>query len=1665
MAEIGSLEVSLSLNAANFNGSIAQVNRRMTAMGSELRALSERGDAYGRSVEGLGQKQNILTRQFDAASIKLQEQRRRYDELVASGTASEAAIERQANAVNQAQAEYNRLERQLGEVTEELRVQSSQWTQAGRQLQEVGNKMQAIGGNLSSLGKDLSMKVTAPIAALGAGAFKAAVDFESAFAGVRKTVNTSEEGFKKLEQGIRDMAKELPASASDIAAVAESAGQLGIAEDKILSFSRTIIDLGESTNLTREQAATEFARFANIVGMSQDNFDRLGSSIVGLGNTMATTEAEIMSMGMRLAAQGKQVGMSEAQIMALAGTMSSLGIQAEMGGTAMTTVLKKMQTAVMDGGAALGTWAEVAQMSSSEFKKLYDESAINGLDAVIKGLATISSRGENLAVVLEDMGIKGIYESDVMMRMAGASDLLSSAVATSTDAWKENTALSNEASQRYATTASQMAMLKNKIVDIGITLGNILIPMVMSVLDVIQPWIEKFATLSEGTQKLIVIIAGIAAAIGPIIVVIGTLISSIGTIVSTVGTFALAIGEAGGIVALLTAKLSFLAPVFTALTGPIGLTVAAIGAIGTGLVIAYKKVDWFREGVLDTWEKIKNLTSNAFSSVSNLIKNYIDDAVKFATEIMDQFKAFWEENGKTITAIVQLYFGQIKANIEAVMMIIKGIYEAVWPVVTGIFKIAWETMKLTVGNALDVILGVIQTVMKLIQGDWKGAWETIQQTAINIMDNVKEYFQNVDLVQIGKDIIQGFIDGIGSMIDGVKTSASYMMSQIQEQFTEKFEELKTTITDWFTSIPSVIESKLIEWGTAISNWFTSLPENTATKLDEWWTSISDWFTSVPEKIFAKLGEWGVAILKWTDEQNEENKRQFDEWWTTISDWFTDIPGKITTKLEEWGAAIKKWFEEIPGTIAEKLSEWWTTITDWFTNTYQEITKKLEEWGTAFKKWFEDMPTNISKWLSDWWTKISTWFSEIPEMITTKLEEWWTAIKEWFEGVPDKPEIKNMGKNMIDKVSDGITEKKPELLDRLGEIIVDVALGALAVAGVALLATGREIIKRLIDGIQEAKTLLETKVKEIKSLIENKIKEVNLLQIGRDIVNGLIKGIGEKFEGVRQKVEELASKLPKWARDKLGIKSPSRVMMEVGRWTGEGLAVGIESTQARNESAMKELGQLLIDTTKSNQAEVTKIADEAEKERTKIQQDAAKKKLEIENKLGVDLKKANNTISAKKKGATANDNIKIQQLKENANAKLLKLEQDTQEKLKKVNNKAWSDMVKKEEQASGERLKVLKQYIADKDSSNELSLATEQHILEQSLKLFKDGTAEKIEVQKMYKKVTESINKEKESIDKTYVDNVKKLNDDYIKEEERLTKVYEDEFEKRRNAYYSFAGLFDEVQKRDVTGATLIAALQSQVTAFEDWQKNIASLASKGINEGLLAELQAMGPKAGAEIAALNTLTEEQLAEYTGLWKAKNELARTQTESELTELKQNTEKQINELKIKTSEQLRIYQNEWRNSMIALKGNVKTEMGEMPDIGVYAVSGLINGMLSKQTDLINAAQSLAAIVSSAFATALDIHSPSRVMRGYGVNIGEGLVLGINDMVGKVAGATKRLAKAVTDGSYKSGPGATTSSSTTHNTENNYNLTVNSTKPLDPYETARLSKNGWKEIALQI
>lgn len=310
---------------------------------------------------------------------------------------------------------------------------------------------------------------TVALGSLAAAGIKAGIEYEQAFAGVRKTVNATEEQLAELNTGIRNMAKEMPTSAAEIAGVAEAAGQLGIKTDNILGFTKTMVMLGDSTNMAADEAATSLARLANITGMPQDSFEKLGSTIVALGNNLATTESEITAMGLRIAGAGSQVGMTEAQIMSFSAALSSVGIEAEAGGSAFSKVLVDMQLAAETGGESLQQFANVAGMSASEFKQAFENDAAGAMSSFIKGLADCEKNGQSAIKVLDDMGITEVRMRDMLLRAAGASDVFTEALEIGTAAWDENVALTNEANQRYQTMGSRLAMLKNKATDLGIT--------------------------------------------------------------------------------------------------------------------------------------------------------------------------------------------------------------------------------------------------------------------------------------------------------------------------------------------------------------------------------------------------------------------------------------------------------------------------------------------------------------------------------------------------------------------------------------------------------------------------------------------------------------------------------------------------------------------------------------------------------------------------------------------------------------------------------------------------------------------------------------------------------------------------------------------------------------------------------------------------------------------------------------------------------------------------------------------------------------------------------------------------------------------------------------------------------------------------------------------
>lgn len=478
-----------------------------------------------------------------------------------------------------------------GSVYSQLILDTGKYEQglkeAERQMKTFTENLSKAGKNVEKAGEKLTKYVTVPVTAMGGLSVKAAIDFESAFAGVRKTVDASEKDFARLEKGIMDMSKEIPASATAIAEVAEAAGQLGIETENILDFTRVMIDLGEATNLSADEAATALARFANITQMSQQDFDRLGSTIVDLGNNLATTEAEIVAMGLRLAGAGSQIGLTEAQILSFAGALSSVGIEAEAGGSAFSKVMIDMQLAVETNSGRLREFAKVAGMSSKDFAKAFKEDAASAIIAFIKGLGDAEKRGLSSIKILDDMEIKEVRLRDALLRAAGASNVFSESLEIGTRAWEENTALTKEAEQRYKTTASQIQIAKNYLTEAGIVIGDLVVPHLVKLAEMVKNAAEWFSNLNPSTQETIVKMAALAAAAGPTIKVASKLTQGISGIVgllgnlssaSTVaaaatGTMASGIGTAGA-----AAKLG------ATLLNPwaLGITAATAGAVALG---------------------------------------------------------------------------------------------------------------------------------------------------------------------------------------------------------------------------------------------------------------------------------------------------------------------------------------------------------------------------------------------------------------------------------------------------------------------------------------------------------------------------------------------------------------------------------------------------------------------------------------------------------------------------------------------------------------------------------------------------------------------------------------------------------------------------------------------------------------------------------------------------------------------------------------------------------------------------------------------------------------------------------------------------------------------------------------------------------------------------
>lgn len=596
---LGNMVIKLGLDDADFGKGVANSKKQVQYLVKEMQANMKVADLAGNKLGKLGTRYDGLTQIIKAQENQVTALKKAYDGSFVDGKATDST-KRLANQLQDANGKL---------ANYKLQLQNTAGAIADYQIRNEGltgsiNKASDVlinnGKRLGDTGSSLTKGLTVPIAAGVTAVTAAAISWESAFAGVKKTSDEVVDSngnvvysYDDLEASLRNLANELPSTHSEIAAVAEAAGQLGIQTENVSAFTKVMIDLGESTNMSAETAATELARFANITQMSQDKFSNLGSALVDLGNNFATTESEISAMALRLAGAGAQIGMSEGDILGFAAALSSVGVEAEAGGSAFSKVMINMQLAVEKGTGAfeelkshaddqgvswerlvsavrnggkeltgvskemgftsaelkkmykeadnsktsLEQFADVAGMTSDKFSDMFKSNPSEAIMKFVEGLGKAEEQGSTAISVLDEMGITEVRLRDSLLRAANASGVFAGAVEMGNEAFGENTALAEEVGKRYETTESKLKMLRNEAVNAAIDLGGPFVDALRDGLESSKPLVEQLGKLATAfseadpkTQQMIVKLLAATAAAGPLLSITGKLSGGIGSL-------------------------------------------------------------------------------------------------------------------------------------------------------------------------------------------------------------------------------------------------------------------------------------------------------------------------------------------------------------------------------------------------------------------------------------------------------------------------------------------------------------------------------------------------------------------------------------------------------------------------------------------------------------------------------------------------------------------------------------------------------------------------------------------------------------------------------------------------------------------------------------------------------------------------------------------------------------------------------------------------------------------------------------------------------------------------------------------------------------------------------------------------------------------------------
>ncbi|UWG97402.1 phage tail tape measure protein [Dehalobacter sp. DCM] len=306
---------------------------------------------------------------------------------------------------------------------------------------------------------------------------------------------------------------------------------------------------------------------------------------------------------------------------------------------------------------------------------------------------------------------------------------------------------------------NKIRAMKEQAQQIGIQFGQILIPILEKLIATIKPLMDRFQGLSKEQQEMIVKIALVAAAVGPVLLVIGKVISVVGTLTTTFGIISGAMAAAGGASGAVGAAI-------VAITGPVGIAVAAVAGFIAIFVLLFRNNENFRNSVITIWNQVKAVMAGVFEAIRALIAAFVQVA-----------SAIWNKYGNDIVAVITAAFtvissvvttalNVIKGIIQVVTSLIKGDWQGVWEGIKNVTSSLWNGIQSIISGVLNLIKSLVSTQINVIKDVISGAWNAIKSVTSSLWNGIKSAIETP--INAARNTVKGAIDAIVGFFRNLK---------------------------------------------------------------------------------------------------------------------------------------------------------------------------------------------------------------------------------------------------------------------------------------------------------------------------------------------------------------------------------------------------------------------------------------------------------------------------------------------------------------------------------------------------------------------------------------------------------------------------------------------------------------------------------------------------------------------------------------------------------------------------------------------------------------------------------------------------------------------------------------------------------------------------------